>query len=155
MTQKEMLDQLKRLGSITPKAWDDGDVAQRKALIDELHRKFFSVHPLRWKEIVTQVIDTHKGHAMPTVFEFTEAHKAIQKKLGGPKDFEAACHVCNGVGLVYGNFIHVRSGEACTAMKACPVCRPNVPNSPVYKEVLEHSSNVDQAQRAAGEREET
>lgn len=123
MTCDEMLSELNRLNAICPKAWDDADAAQRKALLGELARKFLHLPLERWQHVVTHVIDTHTSRTMPVVAEFTEGLEVLNRKAGGaPTSARLSC--CGGLGLVARKVKHVRSGDVIDSMIACPSCFP-------------------------------
>lgn len=118
MTYQDFAYELNRLDAIKiPKT--EQDSAERKALEQELWRKYSWMLPPQWQATVSWVIDKHKGKALPAMPEFSAAIGMMRDK--GIIKTEA-CRSCGGTKMQYVKVRHTNTGREFEACKPCSVC---------------------------------
>lgn len=78
MDRYEFSEELKRLAAISPDASKIEDGAERKALAEELWRKFSHLTKDVWNKTITWVIEHHKTRFVPKFPEFVAAYGAVK-----------------------------------------------------------------------------
>lgn len=118
MTFQDFISELGRLDAIKiPKT--EQDSAERKALEQELWRKYSWMLPPQWQATVSWVIDKHKGKQLPAMPEFSTAVGMMRDK--GIIKTEA-CRSCGGSKMQYVKVRHTPTSREFEACKPCSVC---------------------------------
>lgn len=118
MTYQDFGYELNRLDAIKiPKT--EQDSAERKALEQELWRKYSWMLPPQWQQTVSWVIDKHKTKQLPTMTEFAAAVGMMRDK--GVIKTEA-CRSCGGSKMQYVKVRHTATSREFEACKPCSVC---------------------------------
>lgn len=118
MTYQDFAFELNRLDAIKiPKT--EQDSAERKALEQELWRKYSWMLPPQWQQTVSWVIDKHKNKQLPTMQEFAVAVGMMRDK--GVIKTEA-CRSCHGNKMQYVKVRHSPTSREFEACRPCSVC---------------------------------
>lgn len=118
MNYSDFTTECKRLDAIKiPK--NDTELTERRALEQELWRKYSWMITAQWQATVSWVIDKHKGKALPVVNEFGAAVGMMREK--GVIKTEA-CRSCDGIKMQFVRVRHTLTGREFDACKPCTVC---------------------------------